>query len=145
MGEFAADAAISTGGGKGRDKDKDKESGGDSRGKNGAGDLKPRLGAHGMRVGDIVRVNEVGGAGKKGAGKEKEKEKDKGKDGASGKGPEGVVTRVGESSVWVAFGQRGGGGRSKEEDDEVVEELWGKKLWLYVHSILEFGLTIAVD
>ncbi|KAL4806239.1 P-loop containing nucleoside triphosphate hydrolase protein [Aspergillus unguis] len=118
VGEFTADAAISTGNTKGKDKEED------ARGKNSA-DSKPRLGAHGLRVGDIVRVNEVGGAGKKTIGKDKDKEK-----GKDAKGPEGVVTRVGESSVWVAFGQRGGGGRSKEEDEEVIEEFWGKKLWL---------------
>ncbi|KAL5336569.1 P-loop containing nucleoside triphosphate hydrolase protein [Aspergillus crustosus] len=111
VGEFAADSAILSSSGK--------ES--EDVGANG----KLRLGTHGIRVGDIVRVNEVAsGAGKKATGKDKEKDKDKDK----GKGPEGVATRVGESSVWVAFGQRGAGGRSKEED-EVLEELWGKKLW----------------
>ncbi|KAL4873928.1 hypothetical protein BDV12DRAFT_181840 [Aspergillus spectabilis] len=105
VGEFTADSAILSSG---------KES--EDVGVNG----KLRLGAHGIRVGDIVRVNEVaGGAGKKGVGKEKEKEKAKAK--AEVKAPEGVVTRVGESSVWVAFGQRGGGERSREED-EVLEE-----------------------
>lgn len=123
VGEFAADAAVSSGSGKGKDGGED-----DRLGANG----KPKLGAHGIRVGDIVRVNEAGGAGKKvGGGKEKGKDAAGGK-GGSPKGPEGVVTRAGESSVWVAFGQRGGGGRSKEEDEEVLEELWGKKLWLYV-------------
>ncbi|KAI9369873.1 P-loop containing nucleoside triphosphate hydrolase protein [Aspergillus egyptiacus] len=113
VGEFAADSAISSGNTKGKDA-------GDARI---AANGKPKLGAHGIRVGDIVRVNEVGSGGKK-IGKEK------GKDGAAmAKGPEGVVTRVGESAVWIAFGQQGGGGRSKEED-EVLEELWGKKLWL---------------
>ncbi|KAL4894444.1 P-loop containing nucleoside triphosphate hydrolase protein [Aspergillus ambiguus] len=94
---------------------------------------EPRLGAHGIRVGDVVRVNETGGPGKKekGSSREKDKEKDrdgKGGGGGGGGGPEGVVTRVGERGVWVAFGQRGGG-RPKEED-EAVEELWGKKVWL---------------
>ncbi|KAB8071795.1 P-loop containing nucleoside triphosphate hydrolase protein [Aspergillus leporis] len=107
VGEFGADAAIAT---KNADVD---------NGKNG----EPQLGTHGIRVGDVVRVNEIGGAGKK-VGKEKDKG---GKDAT--KGPEGVVTRVGERGVWVAFGQRGGGARSKE-DDEAIEELWGKKLWL---------------
>ncbi|KAE8353202.1 P-loop containing nucleoside triphosphate hydrolase protein [Aspergillus coremiiformis] len=105
VGEFGADAAVSA-------KNADGESG-----KGG----EPRLGAHGIRVGDVVRVNEVGSSTKK-VGKEKGMEK-------GAKGPEGVVTRVGERSVWVAFGQRGGGGRSKE-DDEAIEELWGKKLWV---------------
>lgn len=87
-----------------------------------------QLGAHGIRVGDVVRVNDLSsGSGGKKTGKEK------GKDGANSeaKGPEGVVTKVTDKGVWVAFGQRGGGGRSKEED-EAIEELWGKKLWLYV-------------
>ncbi|PLB43323.1 DNA polymerase alpha-associated DNA helicase A [Aspergillus steynii IBT 23096] len=115
VGEFDADAAIAQ---KGGAEDGDKK-----------GDGEVKLGAHGIRVGDVVRVNEIGAGGsggkKGGAGKEKAggKEKEKG----SG-GPEGVVTRVGERSVWVAFGQVGGGGRSKE-DDEAIEELWGKKLW----------------
>lgn len=115
VGEFAADPATAT---KGKDKDE---------GKSG----EPGLGAHGIRVGDVVRVNDIGSGAKK-AGKEKEKEK--GKD--SGKGLEGVVTRVAERAVWIAFGQRGGntGSRSRE-DDEAIEELWGKKLWLYVLSL----------
>ncbi|KAL6230116.1 hypothetical protein BDW75DRAFT_79298 [Aspergillus navahoensis] len=120
VGEFTADAATSTGGARGKGKDDD-----DAK-SNIAANGRLKLGAHGIRVGDIVRVNEAGSAGKKTVGSGKEKKKD----GDSAKGPEGVVTRVGESSVWVAFGQRSGGGRSREEDEEVIEELWGKKLWL---------------
>ncbi|KAK1149099.1 hypothetical protein N8T08_007777 [Aspergillus melleus] len=109
VGEFGADAAIAQ---KGADGDKRDN-----------GEVK--LGAHGIRVGDVVRVNEIGsgpaGGKKAGGGKDKAAGKEKG-------GPEGVVTRVGERSIWVAFGQVGGGGRSKE-DDEAIEELWGKKLW----------------
>ncbi|CBF79824.1 hypothetical protein AN7652.2 [Aspergillus nidulans FGSC A4] len=120
VGEFTADAAISTGGTKGKGKDDD-----DAK-SNIAANGKLKLGTHGIRVGDVVRVNEVVSAGKKAVGSGKDKKKD----GDSAKGPEGVVTRVGESSVWVAFGQSGGGGRSKEEDEEVIEELYGKKLWL---------------
>ncbi|KAF7585434.1 hypothetical protein BBP40_010947, partial [Aspergillus hancockii] len=70
VGEFGADAAITT-----------KNAEGDN-GKNG----EPQLGAHGIRVGDVVRVNEIGGAGKK-VGKDKDKDRG-GKDAA--KGPEGV-------------------------------------------------------
>jgi DNA polymerase alpha-associated DNA helicase A len=121
VGEFGADAAIAT---KNADVD---------NGKNG----EPQLGTHGIRVGDVVRVNEIGGAGKK-VGKEKDKG---GKDAT--KGPEGVVTRVGERGVWVAFGQRGGGARSKE-DDEAIEELWGKKLWLYVFFLLSVWALFAM-
>lgn len=111
-----------------KNKDKQKES--DEKEGGGSGSGEVRLGAHGIRVGDVVRVNDVAGSGGKKGGKEKEK--DNGKDGGA-KGLEGVVTRVGERSVWIAFGQRGGntGGRSKE-DDEAIEELWGKKLWWYV-------------
>ncbi|KAE8330042.1 P-loop containing nucleoside triphosphate hydrolase protein [Aspergillus sergii] len=111
VGEFGADAAVST-----------KNT--DGHGKDG----EPQLGAHGIRVGDVVRVNEIGSSTKKVS---KDKASKDGKPASTGppKGPEGVVTRVGERSVWVAFGQQGGGGRSKE-DDEAIEELWGKKLWL---------------
>ncbi|KAJ5648607.1 hypothetical protein N7490_004979 [Penicillium lividum] len=84
-------------------------------------DGQPRLGSHGIRVGDVVCVNDVS-AGAKKVGK------DKGKDGEA-KGPEGVVTRVSDKAIWIAFGQRGGGTRSKE-DDEAIEELWSKKLWV---------------
>ncbi|KAJ6105530.1 hypothetical protein N7512_009047 [Penicillium capsulatum] len=112
VGEFAPDPAVYSG---------SKTQDNSSRGS----DDQPRLGSHGIRVGDVVRVNDVAaGSGKK-AGK------DKGKEGSkedSKGGPEGVVTRVGERAIWIAFGQRGGGARSKE-DDEAIEELWGKKLW----------------
>ncbi|KAJ5493360.1 DNA polymerase alpha-associated DNA helicase A [Penicillium diatomitis] len=114
VGEFTPDPAIAPTG----------SNGGDARNLDG----QLRLGSHGIRVGDVVRVNDVSaGSGKK-LGKDKDKGKG-GKDGGKG-GPEGVVTRVSEKAVWIAFGQRGGGGggRSKE-DDEAIEELWGKKLW----------------
>ena len=122
VGEFTADPAMVPKGSKNKGE-------GDEKGGSRSGEV--RLGAHGIRVGDVVRVNDVAGPGGKKGGKEKDKEKD-GAGGAS-KGLEGVVTRVGERSVWNAFGQRGGntGGRSKE-DDEAIEELWGKKLWWYV-------------
>lgn len=116
VGEFAPDPAIASSGS--REKD------GDSRG----GDGQPRLGSHGIRVGDVVRINDVSAGSMKKVGKEKGKEG--AKDGGKG-GPEGVVTRVNEKAIWIAFGQRGGGGRSKEEG-EAIEELWGKKLWAYV-------------
>ncbi|KAJ5924360.1 hypothetical protein N7466_008547 [Penicillium verhagenii] len=85
-------------------------------------DGQPQLGSHGIRVGDVVRVNDVA-AGAKKVGKDKPKE------GADAKGPEGVVTRVSDKAISIAFGQQGGGARSKE-DDEAIEELWGKKLWV---------------
>lgn len=117
VGEFTPDPAV--GSGKSRSQDK-----GDAR----PADGPPRLGSHGIRVGDVVRVSDVS------AGTVKKVGKDKGKDGAKDEsqgGPEGVVTRVGDRAIWIAFGQKGGGGRSKEED-EAIEELWGKKLWAYV-------------
>ncbi|KAJ5916148.1 hypothetical protein N7504_000163 [Penicillium tannophilum] len=101
VGEFAPDPAIAS---------------------SESSDGQPRLGTHGLRVGDVVRVNDVS-TGTKKVGK------DKPKDGADVKGPEGVVTRVSDKAIWIAFGQRGGGARSKE-DDEVIEELWSKKLWV---------------
>ncbi|KAJ5519968.1 hypothetical protein N7463_000421 [Penicillium fimorum] len=104
VGEFAPDPAVASD---------------ESR----AADGTPRLGSHGIRVGDVVRVSDVAGPGKKVGGKDKEKDKD-----AEKGGPEGVVTRTGDRAVWIAFGRPGGGGTSKE-DDEAVEELWGKKLW----------------
>ena len=83
----------------------------------------PRLGAHGIRVGDNVRVNDTSAAsGKKSVG---------GKDKSASKGPEGVVAKVGERSIFVAFGQRGNSTSGGDADEE-IEELWGKKLWLYV-------------
>ncbi|GAQ07418.1 DNA polymerase alpha-associated DNA helicase A [Aspergillus lentulus] len=118
VGEFTADAAVSSSKST-TNKGEDDKAGADG---------EPRLGAHGIRVGDIVRVNDTSGSGSKKLSKDKGKAG--GKDAAeASKGPEGVVTRVGERSIWIAFGQRGGGGRSKE-DDEAIEELWGKKLWL---------------
>jgi DNA polymerase alpha-associated DNA helicase A len=111
VGEFTPDPAIA------------------SKGEDERADGTPRLGSHGIRVGDVVRVNDVSAAKKVG------KDKKDGKEGAKG-GPEGVVTRTGDRAIWIAFGQRGGGGRSKEED-EAIEELWGKRLWAWVFSSLE--------
>lgn len=120
VGEFTPDPAVASSG--------SKDKGGNGQG----GDGQPRLGSHGIRVGDVVRVNDVSAGSMKKVGKEKGKEgaKDGAKDGAKG-GPEGVVTRVNDKAIWIAFGQRGGAGRSKEED-EAIEELWGKNLWAYV-------------
>jgi DNA polymerase alpha-associated DNA helicase A len=101
VGEFAPDPAIASD---------------ESR----AADGSPRLGSHGIRVGDVVRVNDT--AGKKGGSS-----KETGKEGKDEKGAEGVVTRTGDRGIWIAFGKQGSG--AKKEDDEAVEELWGKKLW----------------
>ncbi|KAH8694895.1 putative DNA helicase [Talaromyces proteolyticus] len=106
VGEFGADAAVSS--------DTDAER-----------DGKPRLGTHGIRVGDVVRVLETASSGKKVIGN-----KDSSKAGSSSNnGAEGVVTKVSEKSLSVAFGQSGGGGGAKAEE-EAVDDLWGKKLWL---------------
>ncbi|PYH64532.1 putative DNA helicase [Aspergillus vadensis CBS 113365] len=127
VGEFVADAAVTN-------TSSSTNSGSGAKGGNGGGgggDGKLRLGAHGVRVGDVVKVVEIssgsssgsgGGGGKK--GKEKE-----GKDGKGG-GVEGVVTRVGESAVWVAFGGKDGGKGGGSKDEDGVEELWGRKVWM---------------
>ena len=121
VGEFGADAAVSS------------SSSSSKKGEEGGRDSatgEPKLGVHGIRVGDVVRVCDVASSssstGVRKTGKGKEKEKDGESQG--NQGVEGVVTRVGERSVWVAFGARGKGGNTKEE--EAVEELWGRKLWL---------------
>lgn len=117
VGEFSPDPAVGS-------SSKSKSTGGRADADGGS-----QLGAHGIRVGDVVRVNDLSASGSGGKKAGKEKGKDAVKSEAASKGPEGVVTKVTEKGLWVAFGQRGGGGRSKE-DDEAVEELWGKKLWL---------------
>lgn len=130
MGEFAPDPAVSTG-----------KSDGDR-----VSDGQPRLGPHGIRVGDVVRVNDVS------AGTAKKAGKDKGKDGSKEQkdkgGPEGVVTRANDKAIWIAFGQQGKGGGTSKEDDEAIEELWGKKLWAYVlicsSSAVGLGLLIRI-
>lgn len=103
VGEFGADAAYAT------------ESTED-------GDGRTRFGAHGIRVGDVVRVLETS-SGRK-SGKE-------GKEAGGNKtnGAEGVVTKASEKALSVAFGQSGGGANAKAEE-ESIDDLWGKKLWL---------------
>lgn len=132
VGEFAADPAIASPGASSK-------SDGDVR----RGDGQPRLGSHGIRVGDVVRVSDVSAGSVKKVGKEKGQ--GGGRDGGKG-GAEGVVTRVNEKAIWIAFGQQGGGGRSKE-DDEAIEELWGKKLWAYVlvsvNDVVHLLISIA--
>lgn len=108
-----------------------------SKSEDGAANGQPRLGSHGIRVGDVVRVNDVSAGGKKVG-------KDKDKDGKDVKGAEGVVTRTGDRAIWIAFGSRGGGGRSKEED-EAIEELWGKKLWAWVFPDLDIDFVRFAD
>lgn len=130
VGEFTPDPAVASSGSKAGD-------GGDSR----TSDGQPRLGSHGIRVGDVVRVNDVSAGTAKKVGKDKTKEG--GKDAAKG-GPDGVVTRVSDKAVWIAFGQRGGGGGRSKEDDEAIEELWGKKLWLYVFRALAGNMRVSL-
>ena len=128
VGEFTPDPATVSSGSKSQDGNESQSS-----------DGQPRLGSHGIRVGDVVRVNDVSAGTAKKLGKDKGKEGPK--EGAKG-GPEGVVTRVGDKAIWIAFGQRGGGARSKE-DDEAIEELWGKKLWAYVVVVPSNYINIA--
>ncbi|KAL1968382.1 hypothetical protein VTN77DRAFT_1911 [Rasamsonia byssochlamydoides] len=112
VGEFGPDAAISPSSKQGT------SDGGDADG-------KPRLGAHGIRVGDVVRVLEIASGTAKKVGKEKDKDGAKAR---PSKEAEGVVTKVTERSISIAFGQSGGG--SAKQEEEAVDELWGKKLWL---------------
>lgn len=107
VGEFGLDTALSgSGRAKGASKDED----------------NTRLGVHGITVGDIVRVEEIA------SGKTTAKSKGGQDDEKGQRGLEGVVTRVGERSIWAAFGDRGKG----KQDEDGVDELWGRKLWLYV-------------
>ncbi|KAJ5989548.1 hypothetical protein N7481_004758 [Penicillium waksmanii] len=128
VGEFAPDPAVSSG-----KSDNDR-----------ASDGQPRLGSHGIRVGDVVRVNDVS------AGNAKKIGKDKGKDGGSKEqkdksGPEGVVTRVNDKAIWIAFGQQGKGGGTSKEDDEAIEELWGKKLWAMRQTMEKMAKMTETD
>ncbi|OAL66072.1 DNA helicase [Trichophyton rubrum] len=105
VGEFGLDTALSSSGrAKGASKDED----------------NTRLGVHGITVGDIVRVEEIA------SGKTAAKSKAGQDDDKNQRGLEGVVTRVGERSIWAAFGDRGKG----KQDEDGVDELWGRKLWL---------------
>ncbi|DAA77514.1 TPA_exp: hypothetical protein A8136_6060 [Trichophyton benhamiae CBS 112371] len=105
VGEFGLDTALSgSGRAKGASKDED----------------NTRLGVHGITVGDIVRVEEIA-SGKTTAKSKAGQDDEKGQ-----RGLEGVVTRVGERSIWAAFGDRGKG----KQDEDGVDELWGRKLWL---------------
>ncbi|EAS34851.3 DNA helicase [Coccidioides immitis RS] len=119
VGEFGVDAALKSAKGK-------KTGEGALPTGNGDG-ARESLPAHGIRVGDVVRVEPIvsgarGGSGSK-AGKGKV-----GKDDADvTKGLEGVVTKIGERSVWVAFDERG---RPGKQDDDGAAGLWGQKLWL---------------
>ncbi|EFE37584.1 hypothetical protein TRV_07762 [Trichophyton verrucosum HKI 0517] len=105
VGEFGLNTALSgSGRAKGASKDED----------------NTRLGVHGITVGDIVRVEEIA-SGKTTAKSKAGQDDEKGQ-----RGLEGVVTRVGERSIWAAFGDRGKG----KQDEDGVDELWGRKLWL---------------
>jgi DNA polymerase alpha-associated DNA helicase A len=114
VGEFGPDAATSS--------TSAKQGAPDA----GAADGAPRLGAHGIRVGDVVRVLEIASGTARKLGREKDKDGAKGR---SSKEAEGVVIKASERVISIAFGQTGGGGSAKEEE-EAVDELWGKKLWL---------------
>lgn len=97
----------------------------------GAGDDgKVRLGSHGIRVGDVVRVMEIssGSGGRKGGLSAKRGKDNKDQDKGDNKNCDGVVIKVTDQKVAVAFGQSSAGDSSKLED--TINELWGKKLWL---------------
>ncbi|EEH41840.2 helicase [Paracoccidioides lutzii Pb01] len=125
VGEFGVDSAIGSGA--------RNNNGGGGRGEGevaGDGGAK-RLGAHGIRVGDVVRVEDIsaGGRGAAGSGIAKGAKVKGGKEEErKHKGMEGVVTRVGERSVWVAFSERGDMGKGRYE--ESVEDLWARKVWM---------------
>ncbi|OJD14186.1 hypothetical protein AJ78_05450 [Emergomyces pasteurianus Ep9510] len=121
VGEFGVDSAIGSGARGSKDGTED------GRGGAGGGGAE-RLGAHGMRVGDVVRVEDVS-ASPRGSGAAGGKAKGGKEDDRKDKGMEGVVTRIGERSVWVAFGGQGGAG-GKGRDEESVEDLWGRKVWM---------------
>lgn len=74
-----------------------------------------KLPSHGLRSGDIVSVSEQ----PTGAARKKEKTV------LEGRGVEGVVHRVNETSLVVAVSGKGGEG----DGDSGVEGLYGKRLW----------------
>jgi DNA polymerase alpha-associated DNA helicase A len=120
VGEFGIDTALTTpsSGGKGRATKKSPKAGSTAE------DVgKVTLPVHGLRVGDVVRVEEIC------VGEKAAKTAAKGKtDGHTGRGGvEGVVTRVGERSVWVTCGDAGSG---KQDDSDSVQSMWGKKIWM---------------
>lgn len=111
MLELGLDPAVDSSG---------KSGGGSSGGKGGGGEGK--LPEHGIRTGDVVRVSERKGEGRK------KKAGGKGVGTGDGEGEkegvEGVVVRVGEKSVQVALGRKG-----REDEDDGVEGLGGR-LWM---------------
>lgn len=126
VGEFGVDSALSTpsGSGSGRKSRKGKKGGaGNAVDEDGASASAVGLGAHGIRVGDVVKVEEIGAGGRSDKTAKGKESNEEGRGGV-----EGVVTRVGERSVWVACSDRGGTG--KPDHDHGVQELWGKKVWM---------------
>lgn len=120
VGEFGIDNALGGSGGKNKSSKSAAAANNDTE--------KASLGAHGIRVGDIVRVEEIVSGSRSESAKTTKAGGKAGKDDEKKqRGLEGVVTRVGERAVWVAFGDRGKPGK---QDDEGVDELWGRKLWL---------------
>ncbi|OJJ96948.1 hypothetical protein ASPACDRAFT_34133 [Aspergillus aculeatus ATCC 16872] len=124
VGEFVPDAATTS---------SNSSKGGGEGGNNGKDDGRLRLPAHGIRVGDVVRCLEISNSSSSAGAKKGKKDGGGGGGGGGGgsKAPEGVVTRVGEGAIWVAFGQQGAAASAagKKEEDEGVEELWGKRVW----------------
>ncbi|EEP75458.1 DNA helicase [Uncinocarpus reesii 1704] len=116
VGEFGVDSALKSAKGK---KVGDMGDNGDAG--------RDSLPAHGIRVGDVVRVEPIASGARGGVGSKAGKAKVGKDDDKTTKGLEGVVTRVGERSVWIAFDDRG---RPGKQDDEGADSLWGQKLWL---------------
>ncbi|KAI5291779.1 hypothetical protein KEM54_000015 [Ascosphaera aggregata] len=132
VGEFSGDTAVTPTSGsgsrtKGKGKGKEKGKSGNSS-PPGGGDVVV-LGRHGIRVGDVVRVQDITSSSR--GGKSKAKDSKDAKDKARGEGGialKGVVTRVGERSIWIAFGQSGG--NAAPDDSQSISDFYGKKLWL---------------
>ncbi|KAI2068689.1 hypothetical protein LOY97_002772 [Ophidiomyces ophidiicola] len=116
VGEFGVDAALNSG--------KGKKGASDSRS---ADSDRASLPAHGVRVGDVVRVEATVSGARGGTASKSSKRKVGKEDGNGVKGFEGVVTRVGEKSLWIAFDDRN---RPGAQDDEGIDGLWAQKLWL---------------
>lgn len=133
VGEFSGDAAVTSSSGAGKVKGKEKgKNATTSSGMRGGSDA-PALGSRGIRVGDVVRVEDITGAGRgSGSGKSKAKDAKSENKGDGATGIEGVVTRVGERSIWIAFGSSGGGGggSSGSDNSQSITDFYGKKLWL---------------
>ncbi|KAI5296366.1 hypothetical protein KEM52_003486 [Ascosphaera acerosa] len=133
IGEFGADAAVSSTTRRSGSASVQSKVGSKDKGSPGTRDsgAAATLGPHGIRVGDVVRVSDIAG-GSRGSKKGRSTGNHDGKDraGCDGEqGLEGVVTRVGERGVWIAFGASSSSTASAD-DSVSVTDYYGKKLWL---------------